>query len=93
MSSVMGSFCLITSPLTRLIPFRIDETYQLLASGFFSPVSRCKMRTAFKHWRVELKDRRLDKKAIYLPRSVCDMGTGLMLSLLQKSKYDDSCTE
>ena len=93
MSRVMGSFCLITSPLTRLTPFRIDETYQLLASGFFSPASRCKMRTAFKYWRVELKDRRLDQKAIYLPRSVCDMGTGLMLSLLQKSKYDNSCTE
>ena len=75
------------SPLVRRIPLRIEATYQLFSNGLGNPASTCKIRTIFKYWRTELKHNRLDKKAMYLPKSYCDNGTGAISSLLQNSKY------
>lgn len=89
-SRVMGNFCEGLSPFTLLTPFRMEVTYQLFSSGFFKPASKCNNLTTLRYCLTELKDSLLDRNAMYLPRSVWEMGTGLISNWSQNDKYDVS---
>ena len=83
-SIVMGSFCETVLPLILLTPFKMEDTYQLFSIGLAKPASKWRSLLTLRYCQTEENDGRLDRKAMYLPRSTWDYGTGDIPILTQK---------